>query len=282
MPEHRALPHPLMPITTRLILAIGISTIVAGCAIKPYSATNKVYRTQAKKYALTLKARPAISSNDSIKAPEYFVGTTNFSMRKPNFVVLHYTEQNSCEQTLQTFTLPRTEVSAHYVICRTGVVHHMLNDYLRAHHAGLGKWGNVTDMNSCSIGIELDNNGKEPFTDPQITSLLSLLAQLKKTYNIPTANFIGHSDYAPTRKVDPGVLFPWKKLAEAGFGLWYDANRDTLPMAFNPLQALKIVGYDTRDTIAAIHAFKQHFMQENARQLNEADKSVLSNLIKKY
>jgi N-acetylmuramoyl-L-alanine amidase len=158
----------------------------------------------------------------------------------------------------------------------------MLNDYLRAHHAGVGKWGNVTDMNSCSIGIELDNNGKEPFTDSQINSLLSLLAQLKKNYNIPTANFIGHSDFAPTRKVDPGVLFPWKRLADAGFGQWYDTDRDTTATSFNPIQALRIVGYDTRDTLAAIHAFKQHFMQENTRQLSEADKSVLNNLTKKY
>jgi N-acetylmuramoyl-L-alanine amidase len=203
-------------------------------------------------------------------------------MRKPNFVILHYTEQNSCDQTLKTFTLPRTEVSAHYVICRDGFVHHMLNDYLRAHHAGLGKWGNVTDMNSCSIGIELDNNGAEPFSNAQMNSLISLLAKLKKDYNIPTANFIGHSDFAPARKVDPGTLFPWKKLSQAGFGLWYDETRDTVPHDFNYVHALRVIGYDSRDTTAAIRAFKKHFMQDNTRTINDADKSVLNNLMSKY
>ena len=94
-----------------------------------------------------------------------WVGTTNLSMRRANFVIIHHTAQNSCEQTLQTFTLPRTQVSAHYVICKDGTVHHMLNDLLRAHHAGVSKWGNTTDLNSSSIGIELDNNGFEPFSE---------------------------------------------------------------------------------------------------------------------
>ena len=103
---------------------------------------------------------------------DQWVGTTNFSIRKPNFVILHHTAQNSCDQTLKTFTLERTEVSAHYVICRDGTVYHMLNDLLRAHHAGVSKWGNNSDINSSSIGIEIDNNGSEPFTDAQINSLL--------------------------------------------------------------------------------------------------------------
>ena len=98
----------------------------------------------------------------------------------------------------------------------------MLNDYLRAWHAGLSKWGNLTDVNSSSIGIELDNDGFQPFADAQINSLLKLLASLKTAYNIPAANFIGHGDIAPTRKNDPNVLFPWKMLVEKGFGNWYD------------------------------------------------------------
>ena len=82
--------------------------------------------------------------------------------------------------------------------------------------------GSVTDMNSCSIGIEIDNNGNEPFTAPQIKSLLLLLTQLKKNYGIPQANFIGHQDFAPKRKPDPGPFFPWKILAQHGFGYWSD------------------------------------------------------------
>ncbi|MEN9600225.1 MAG: hypothetical protein RL596_2546, partial [Bacteroidota bacterium] len=80
-------------------------------------------------------------------------------MRKPSYVIIHHTAQHSTDETLKTFTLPRTQVSAHYVIGKDGVVYQMLNDYLRAWHAGNSRWGNQLDMNSASIGIELDNDG---------------------------------------------------------------------------------------------------------------------------
>ena len=270
-----------MRLFTNYLSAIILILLIVGCTWSPYNATNKVYRKQAKTFAARLKEQPDVEANDSIKAPEYFVGTTNFTMRKPNFVVIHHTSQESSEQTLTTFTLPRTEVSSHYLIGKDGTVYHLLNDYLRAHHAGLGKWGNVTDMNSCSIGIELDNNGKEPFTDPQIAGLLSLLSKLKQTYNIPTANFIGHADFAPTRKSDPSVLFPWKTLAEKGFGLWYADTLKAAPAGFNARVALRVIGYDTKDTTAAIRAFKRHFMQDTSRQLTPVDLDVLSDLMNK-
>jgi len=263
-------------------LSIALSAVLTlcGCSHGPYSATNKAYRKQTKRFARTLQEQPDVAANDSIRQPDAFVGTTNFSMRKPNFVILHHTDQKSCEQTLQTFTLPRTEVSAHYVICRDGTVHHMLNDYLRAHHAGLGKWGTVTDMNSCSIGIELDNDGSEPFPDAQIASLLSLLGQLKSRYNIPTANFIGHADFAPIRKKDPSVFFPWKLLAQHGYGLWYKETPDSLPANFSHLTALRALGYDTKDSLAAFKAFKRHFMHDDStRRFTEADKQVLYRLL---
>lgn len=256
--------------------------LFAACAPKPYATTNKVHKQQVKAYAKMLSKQPIVEANDSILASSFFAGTTNFTMRKPNFVIIHHTAQNSCEQTLKTFTLTRTQVSAHYVICRDGVVYQMLNDYLRAHHAGVGKWGNVTDMNSCSIGIELDNNGFEPFSEKQINSLISLLDRLKKKYTIPSANFIGHGDLAPTRKNDPSILFPWKTLADKGFGMWYGALNDSLPANFNHLQALRIIGYDIKDTTAAIRSFKRHFMQDSTKKINDVDKLVLYHLIKKY
>ncbi len=183
--------------------------------------TNASYKKQAQQYAKLLGAYPLVDSV-GLQTPPYWVGTTNFSMRKPNFVIIHHTAQNSCEQTLKTFTLPRTQVSAHYVICRDGTVHHMLNDYLRAWHAGSARWGNLTDINSASIGIELDNNGLEPFAESQMNSLVSLLDRLKKAHGIPTANFIGHADIAPTRKNDPNIQFDWQLLAKNGFGHWYN------------------------------------------------------------
>ncbi len=267
-----------MRIITFLFLIIFICF---SCSSNKYAATNKSYKKQVKTFAKTLRQSPL---KDSIPTSSEWVGTTNMGMRKPNFVIIHHTAQNSCEQTLQTFTLPRTQVSAHYVICKNGTIHHMLNDYLRAWHAGNSRWGNLTDVNSSSIGIEIDNNGFEVFTDQQINSLLVLLGALKKNYSIPAANFIGHADIAPTRKNDPNVNFPWKELADKGFGLWYgDTSKITLPQNFSSLQALRIIGYDIRDTSAAIEAFKRHFeMQDKSKILTEADNKILYNLSQKY
>jgi N-acetylmuramoyl-L-alanine amidase len=204
-------------------------------------------------------------------------------LRKPAFVIIHHTAQNSCDQTLRTFTLARTQVSAHYVICKNGTVHHILNDYLRAWHAGLGSWGNDKDINSSSIGIELDNNGFDSFPDAQINSLLTVLDTLKLRYRIPTANFIGHADIAPTRKNDPNVHFPWKLLSQNGYGLWYgDTSQVTIPANFNDLQALRIIGYSVKDSLAAIVAFKRHFeMQDSSTIFTNDDKKILFDLMKK-
>lgn len=266
----------------RLMLWVMVATIYS-CAPKPYATTNKAYRQQAKQYANVLKVQPAPVPADGAPLAANWIGTTNFNMRKPNYVIIHHTAQGSCDSTFRTFTLPRTQVSAHYVICGDGTINHMLNDYLRAWHAGLSKWGNVTDMNSCSIGIELDNNGLVPFQPQQINSLIVLLDSLKHRYNIPAANFIGHGDIAPSRKVDPSAYFPWQQLAEKGFGLWYgDTAKTILPGDFNSKQALRIVGYDTRDSVAAIKAFKRHFIPADSTtgtDLDEGEKKILFSLM---
>lgn len=272
---------------TRYLLVLFTLIIFFACsdkyASKIYKDTNSQYRNQAKRYAALLGQYPLHDSAGINMSPEW-VGTTNFSMRKPNFVVIHHTAQTSCEQTLKTFTLPRTQVSAHYVICEDGIVYHMLNDYLRAHHAGIGRWGNVTDLNSSSIGIELDNDGTESFTAPQMQSLYTLLERLKKTHNIPTANFIGHSDLAPTRKNDPNINFDWKEMSNRGFGLWYsDTTKLVVPTDFNALHALRIVGYDITNPTAAITVFKRKYLRrENGKELTEGDKKVLYALMKKF
>ena len=266
--------------TKKIITPLLLIIAMFGCTRSPYYTTNKSYKTQAKTYADILKTYPLA---DSGFGTTDFIGTTNFGMRKPNFVIIHHTAQNSCEQTLKTFTTVKSQVSAHYVICKNGTVHHMLNDYLRAFHAGVSKWGNNVDINSSSIGIEIDNNGFEKFTDEQINSLLILLGTLKKAYTIPSANFIGHADIAPTRKNDPNIYFPWKTLSQKGFGLWQDdALLETVDSSFNHLQALRIIGYDIRDSTAAIRSFKRHFMQDSTKKINETDKVVLQNLYKKY
>lgn len=267
---------------SKFILPALFAALLLGCAKSPYQATNKLYKKQANAYAKLLRQYPLKDSAGLISAPDW-VGTTNFSLRKPNFVVIHHTAQDSCAQTLRTFTLQRTQVSAHYVICEDGTVHHMLNDYLRAWHAGSGRWGNVTDLNSCSIGIELDNNGREPFPPAQMEALYALLARLKNAHSIPDANFIGHADLAPRRKNDPSVFFDWKTMAEKGFGQWYgDTTRVTVPKDFNPMHALRIVGYELKDTASVIATFKRKYLgQENSRTLNDNDKKVLYLLMQK-
>lgn len=259
---------------------IIVVAILYSCSTGQYAGTNKMYRKQVKAYAKILAEYPV---KDSFATAADWVGTTNFSMRRPNYVIIHHTAQNSCEQTLKTFTLPRTQVSSHYVICKDGTVHHMLNDLLRAHHAGVSKWGNATDLNSSGIGIEIDNNGYEVFTNEQVASLLLVLDKLKKAYNIPAANFIGHADIAPGRKVDPNRNFPWQKLAQNGFGLWYDTTNIKVPVDFSPIQALRIIGYDVKNEKNAIQSYKIHFVQQDTTKvINEADKKILYDLMKKY
>ncbi len=267
----------------KFVLLIPVFVIfLAACVHNKYAATNRSYRKQVKSFAKLLREYP-VRDSAGLLYPNNWVGTTNLTMRRPNYVIIHHTAQNSCDSTLRTFTLPRTAVSAHYVICKDGTVHHMLNDLLRAHHAGLGKWGSVTDMNSSSIGIEIDNNGSEPFTEQQITSLLQVLERLKKAYNIPQANFIGHMDWAPGRKVDPSRYFSWQPLAEKGFGYWYDTTNVEVPADFNALQALRMIGYNINKPETAIQSYKIHFVpQDTTRMINDADKKILFNLMKKY
>lgn len=207
-----------------IVISVAIAGLMASCASNPYASTNRDYNKNSKELSKELKVIPPPKPGNAstLKYAENWVGTTNFNLRKPNIVVIHHTAQDSVGQTLKTFTLERTQVSAHYVIGKNGEIYHMLNDLYRAWHGGSGQWGSNTDLNSSSIGIELDNNGFEEFSPLQIISLMELLSDLKSKYKIPAANFIGHSDIAPTRKNDPNRTFPWKELAQAGYGLWYD------------------------------------------------------------
>ena len=267
-----------MLLISRLLVFIAAIGTIAACASGPYAASNKLYKKQTRELTKTIRQTPVNPTGQE------FVGTTNFGLRKPNYVIIHHTAQNSTEQTLKTFTIPKTQVSAHYVIGRDGVVYQMLNDYFRAWHGGVAKWGNATDINSTSIGIELDNNGFEPFAQPQINSLLIVLANIKKAHAIPAANFIGHSDIAPGRKVDPNVSFPWKILADNGYGLWPDSVlADSVPEIFNAIEALRIIGYDIKNPENTIKSFQLHFVQKELTGiLNEEEKKILYNLYRKY
>ncbi len=273
----------------RVFIIALIISVVAACSRKYYPPVIEKHFIHDTVF-VTIPPIPIVPPEttnpiDSLLYEVHTAGTPNFNLRKPNYVIIHHTAQKNCDQTFYTFSLLRTKVSSHYVICKDGSVHHLLNDWLRAWHAGNSKWGSITDINSCSVGIELDNNGKEPFAEPQINALLVLLDTLKKNYNIPTPNFIGHADIAPRRKDDPSIFFPWKLLADRGFGLWQDSiiTEKKVDTNFNPMMALRLIGYDIKDSTAAIIAFKRHFMQQDGSKiLNEADKRTLNNLYRKY
>ncbi|MFD2144572.1 N-acetylmuramoyl-L-alanine amidase [Mucilaginibacter antarcticus] len=252
----------------------------------PYFTTDSIYNVKADSLVGIVKLQQSVMLMDSsglLAAPSEWVASVNFGIRKANYVIMHYTAQDSVQQTIRTFTLKHTEVSAHYLIGKDGKVYHMVNDYLRSNHAGVGKWGSLTDMNSISLGIEIDNKGNEPFTTAQTKSLILLLAQLKKAYAIPQANFLGHQDFAPKRKVDPGTYFPWKILSENGFGIWRDDVLEPAPENFDYKTALKLIGYDVSDVNAAIVAFKRHFVQtDSTARLSQLDLNVLYNVYQKF
>lgn len=265
------------------IIALGL--LLASCGGGKYASTEKLYKQKANEIAKAYTSQP--SSGQLLDKVTYinkeWIASPNFGTRKPNYVILHHTAQNSLDQTIKTFHNQKVGTSAHYIISRDGKIVQMINDLFRSHHAGLGKWGNDTDLNSSSIGIELDNNGTtDPWTSVQIDALVQLLTYLKNTYKIPQANFIGHMDLAPTRKIDPS-RFPWKILSDNGFGYWYDAVLEELPVSFDPAIALRVIGYDIKNLDAAIKAFKQHYIQTNTSTSWTIDElKILYSIYKKY
>jgi N-acetylmuramoyl-L-alanine amidase len=204
----------------------------------------------------------------------------NFDQRRPNFVILHQTTNADAATALATLTDRRRKVSAHYLIGRDGALIQLVDESARAWHAGASWWGGNTDLNSASIGIELDNTGDEPFAEPQILALLDLLAELRTRYRIPAANILAHGDVAPTRKVDPSHLFPWWRLAAQGFGLWCEVPPPLPPPGFDALLGLRALGYDVNVPDAARRAFRRHFMaSDEAGELTPVEQGLLHCLL---
>jgi len=202
----------------------------------------------------------------------------NFNERKggqnPSMLILHYTGMKTAKAALEHLCDPKSEVSAHYLIEENGKTHHLVPDNKRAWHAGLSHWRGETDINSASIGIELVNPGHEfgytEFPDKQIKSLIKLCHKLLKTYNIMPSNVLGHSDIAITRKIDPGHLFPWERLAGQSIGLWpkpnehdYQAAEDVILDQDKLKNCLANFGYDpTKGLDETLIAFHRHFTPE--------------------
>ena len=194
--------------------------------------------------------------------PTLWQPSPNFGERLPTFVVIHYTGADSTSAAVRTLTSRQSQVSAHYLISRDGTIVQLVDERSRAWHAGESRWGALVDLNSASIGIELDNDGRSAYPQTQVDALLSLLSDLRQRYRLPAANFLGHSDVAPRRKLDPGPLFPWRTLAASGFGLWCDPPYLEPPPAFDPIVGLRALGYDTRQPEAALSAFRARYMPD--------------------
>lgn len=180
-----------------------------------------------------------------------------------DILMLHYTGMPSAEESLARLCDPAAKVSAHYLIGEDGTVWRLVDEAHRAWHAGLGFWAGATDINARSIGIELQNPGHEfgyrKFPQAQMQALIELAQGILRRHPIPPARVLGHSDTAPTRKEDPGELFDWQRLAQAGIGLWPDDG----PAIDGDWQELMArYGYDLRDAEAALRAFRRHFEPE--------------------
>jgi len=191
-----------------------------------------------------------------------WVPSPNFEARRPAIIVIHATEQGSAQQSLDTLRTANSKgpVSSHYLVGDDGRIYQLVADGDRAWHAGGGSWGTIFDLNNVSIGIEIDNEVGEPYTEAQIAALLRLLEDLTTRLGIPKTQVIGHADLAPTRKRDPGSLFPWQRLADAGFGRWPQPGMlADPPPGFDPWMAMAVIGYPLKDRAAAVRAFHRHY-----------------------
>ena len=206
-------------------------------------------------------------------------------MRSPNFnarpegasidmLVLHYTGMQSAEAALTRLCDPAAEVSAHYMIDEAGQVFALVDEEDRAWHAGVSVWRGEANVNNRSIGIELVNPGHEfgyrPFPEAQMAALIELANGSLWRWPIPPRHVLGHADVAPRRKQDPGELFDWRRLAEAGIGLWPEPGA----VEGDAAAMLAAYGYETEDLSASLTAFQRHFRP--ARCDGAADEETLS------
>ncbi|MBN8294448.1 N-acetylmuramoyl-L-alanine amidase [Rhodobacter sp. NTK016B] len=184
----------------------------------------------------------------------------NFGPRRdrlrPELVVVHFTEMRSTKAALDRLSDPAAEVSAHYLIGRDGTLWQMVEEEMRAWHAGAGEWRGRGDVNSRSIGIELDNDGKSPFAAPLMDRLEQLLAGILPRWGIAPDGVIAHSDMAPGRKVDPGPRFDWRRLARQGLAIWPETPGDAgVPLA----TSLDRIGYPDVTPDLRLAAFRLRF-----------------------
>lgn len=199
--------------------------------------------------------------------------------RAVDMLIIHYTGMPSMAEALARMCDPASKVSAHYMIDEDGRIYRLVNESRRAWHAGLAQWAGETDINACSIGVELVNPGHEfgyrDFPLPQLAALISLCKDILDRHPIPAWRVLGHSDVAPMRKQDPGERFDWQRLARSGIGLWPGrigaSGRAILPgetgREVRALQkrladfgyGLKASGQYDDETVGVVTALQRHF-----------------------
>ena len=217
---------------------------------------------------------------------------------KPDMIVLHYTGMADAEAAVAKLCSPASEVSAHYVVMEDGYIIQCVPEVRRAWHAGSAVWEGESDINSCSIGIEIANpghsHGYPDFPKRQIAAVTALCRSIFTRYRIPAWRVLGHSDVAPARKQDPGEKFPWRTLRDAGIGLWVKPAPivggtptfmfgENDPAITEVQMLLAKYGYDIpasgsfdSDTRHVVAAFQRHFRP--ARVDGAADPSTIVTL----
>ena len=186
-----------------------------------------------------------------------------------DILLLHYTGMRDAEAARQRLRDPAAKVSSHYLIEEDGLIHRLVDESRRAWHAGVSYWAGERDINGISIGIELVNPGHDfgyrTFPQPQMAALIELGRDILGRHPIPAARVLGHSDVAPSRKIDPGELFDWHALAGAGIGLWPAPAPGPADLA-SVQRALARYGYEVEPsgeldaaTSDALQAFQRHF-----------------------
>ncbi|MBT8417323.1 MAG: N-acetylmuramoyl-L-alanine amidase [Silicimonas sp.] len=193
-------------------------------------------------------------------------------------VVLHYTAMDDAEAAMSRLCDPECEVSAHYLVGRDGQVTRMIDEDRRAWHAGEGKWADRADVNSRSIGVELDNDGQSAYPDAQMEALEALLADILERNGLEPKHVIAHSDMAPDRKSDPGRRFDWKRLADKGLSVWPEAS---MPGDF--MRYAAAFGYPVEHgQMTILDAFRQRFRPEATGPIGPADEALMAGLARHY
>lgn len=200
----------------------------------------------------------------------------------PSLIVLHYTAMENATIALERLCAPEYEVSAHYLIGRDGQLWQLVEEADRAWHAGAGSWAGLTDVNSHSIGIELDNDGKSPFSEPMMARLEALMDAIMPRWSIPPQNIIGHSDMAPERKGDPGRRFDWRRLSLGGRAIWPEAGLHFDPDPGRFARAARTFGYPNAAPGLLLDAVRQRFRPEARGALDATDMGLIADLAARF